>query len=88
MSNQVTDLDDLVMSFDSTDTGRRFIEAWKRARIIEDIRPWLNRRPTPTLSVAATALLRLNDPTSLSVNSKQPQRVPPGGKSATPQSTW
>jgi hypothetical protein len=32
----VTDMDDLVLQFDSTDAGKRFIEAWKRARIIVD----------------------------------------------------
>ena len=34
---QVTDLDDLVLQFDGTDAGKRFIEAWKRARMIVDI---------------------------------------------------
>jgi len=48
MSNQVTDLDDLVMSFDSTDTGRRFIEAWKRARI----RPSCSALAIPTKVIA------------------------------------
>jgi hypothetical protein len=33
---QVADLDDLVLQFDGTDAGKRFIEAWKRARIIVD----------------------------------------------------
>ena len=33
---QVNDLDDLVIQFDGTEAGRRFIEAWKRARIIVD----------------------------------------------------
>jgi hypothetical protein len=33
---QVADLDDLVQQFDTTDAGKRFIEAWKRARIIVD----------------------------------------------------
>ena len=32
----VTDMDDLVVQFDGTDLGKRFIEAWKRARIIVD----------------------------------------------------
>lgn len=32
----VNDLDDLVLQFDGTENGRRFIEAWKRARIIVD----------------------------------------------------
>ena len=33
---QVADLDDLVLQFDGTDAGKRFIEAWKHARIIVD----------------------------------------------------
>ena len=33
---QVAGLDDLVLQFDGTDAGKRFIEAWKRARIIVD----------------------------------------------------
>ena len=32
----VSDVDDLVLQFDGTEAGRRFIEAWKRARIIVD----------------------------------------------------
>ena len=36
LMEQVADLDDLVMQFDGTDAGKRFIEAWKRARIIVD----------------------------------------------------
>ena len=32
----VNDLDDLALQFDGTDEGKRFIEAWKRARIIVD----------------------------------------------------
>ena len=32
----VNDLDDLALQFDGTESGRRFIEAWKRARIIVD----------------------------------------------------
>ena len=31
---QVSDMDDFVLQFDDTDDGKRFIEAWKRARII------------------------------------------------------
>lgn len=34
---QVRDLDDLVMQFDGTAAGLRFIEAWRRARIIVDL---------------------------------------------------
>ena len=33
---QLTDLDDLVLQFDGTDAGKRFIEAWKHARAIVD----------------------------------------------------
>ena len=33
---KVSDMDDLVLQFDSTAAGQRFIEAWKRARIIVD----------------------------------------------------
>ena len=33
---QVADLDDLVQQFDGTDAGKRFIQAWKQARIIVD----------------------------------------------------
>ncbi|HZL77240.1 MAG TPA: hypothetical protein VFC17_00120 [Candidatus Limnocylindrales bacterium] len=36
LMQQVADLDDLVLQFDGTDAGKRFIEAWKRARIIVD----------------------------------------------------
>lgn len=32
----VSDLDDLVVQFDGSEPGKRFIEAWKRARIIVD----------------------------------------------------
>lgn len=32
----VNDMDDLVVQFDGTEDGKRFIEAWKRARIIVD----------------------------------------------------
>jgi len=33
---QVTDMDDLALQFDGTEAGKRFIEAWKRARTIVD----------------------------------------------------
>ena len=36
LMEQVVDLDDLVLQFDGTDAGKRFIEAWKRARNIVD----------------------------------------------------
>jgi hypothetical protein len=32
----VSDMDDLALQFDGTDAGKRFIDAWKRARIIVD----------------------------------------------------
>lgn len=34
--DQLTDLDDLILQFDGTDAGQRFIVAWKSARIIVD----------------------------------------------------
>ena len=34
--DQLSDLDDLILQFDGTELGKRFIEAWKRARIIVD----------------------------------------------------
>jgi hypothetical protein len=43
----VADLDDLVMQFDGTDAGKRFIEAWKRARIIVDTGGHSGTPPTP-----------------------------------------
>jgi len=36
LMQQVADMDDLVLQFDGDDAGKRFIEAWKRARIIVD----------------------------------------------------
>lgn len=33
---KVADMDDLVLQYDSTDDGKRFIDAWKHARIIVD----------------------------------------------------
>jgi hypothetical protein len=43
----VTDMDDLVLQFDGTDAGKRFIEAWKRARIIVDTGGGHSNTPTP-----------------------------------------
>jgi hypothetical protein len=45
---QVADLDDLVLQFDGTDAGKRFIEAWKRARIIVDNGGGHSNGNTPT----------------------------------------
>ena len=33
---KMSDMDDLVLQFDGAAAGQRFIEAWKRARIIVD----------------------------------------------------
>jgi hypothetical protein len=46
--DQVHDLDDLVVQFDGSDAGKRFIEAWKRARIIVDSGGGQADKPTPT----------------------------------------
>lgn len=43
----VNDLDDLVIQFDSSDLGHRFIEAWKRARTIIDTGGGHAATPTP-----------------------------------------
>ena len=37
LMDKLRDLDDLILQFDRTATGRRFIEAWRRARIIVDV---------------------------------------------------
>jgi len=34
LAEVVSDEDDMVLQFDGTDTGKRLVEAWKRARII------------------------------------------------------
>ncbi len=44
---KVSDLDDLVVQFDSGDAGNRFKEAWKRARIIVDSGGGGGATPTP-----------------------------------------
>jgi hypothetical protein len=53
---QVADMDDLVLQFDGTDAGKRFIEAWKRARIIVDTGGGHGNggTPTPTPAPATT----------------------------------
>ena len=43
----VTDLDDLALQFDHDAPGKRFIEAWKRARIIVDAGHGPGTPPTP-----------------------------------------
>ena len=47
MVEDVGDLDDLVLQFDGTEAGLRFIEAWKRARIIVDAGGGGGATPTP-----------------------------------------
>jgi hypothetical protein len=44
----VTDMDDLLVQFDGTDAGKRFIEAWKRARNIVVSGGGHNTAPAPT----------------------------------------
>ena len=44
---KVSDMDDLVVQFDGGDVGKRFIEAWKRARIIVDSGGGGGTSPTP-----------------------------------------
>ena len=44
---KVSDMDDLVVQFDGSDAGKRFIEAWKRARIIVDSGGGGGTSPTP-----------------------------------------
>jgi hypothetical protein len=51
---QVADMDDLVQQFDGTDAGKRFIEAWKRARIIVDTGGGHSNGDTPTPTPPAT----------------------------------
>jgi hypothetical protein len=43
----VNDMDDLALQFDGTDAGKRFVEAWKRARIIVDTGGGHGGTPTP-----------------------------------------
>ena len=44
---RVSDQDDLVLQFAGTDAGDRFVEAWKRARIIVDSGGGHSATPTP-----------------------------------------
>jgi hypothetical protein len=59
---QVADMDDLVLQFDGTDAGKRFIEAWKRARNIVDTGGGHSNggTPTPTPTPAAPTGLKTN----------------------------
>ena len=45
---KVSDMDDLVVQFDGSEPGKRFIEAWKRARIIVDTGGGQGSGGTPT----------------------------------------
>ncbi len=44
---KVSDMDDLVVQFDGTEAGKRFIEVWKRACIIVDSGGGGGTTPTP-----------------------------------------
>jgi hypothetical protein len=44
----VSDMDDMALQFDSTGAGKRFVEAWKRARIIVDTGGGHTPPPPPT----------------------------------------
>lgn len=50
----VADLDDLVLQFDNTAQGKRFIEAWKKARIIVDRVATMTPKPSTTTKTATT----------------------------------
>jgi hypothetical protein len=45
--DRLNDLDDLVVQFEGTDAGRRFNDAWKRARVIVDVGGGQNPEPAP-----------------------------------------
>ena len=53
-------LDDLALQFAGTDAGKRFIEAWKRARIIVDTGGGHSNGGTPTQTPAAPMGLKTN----------------------------
>ena len=48
LMDKVSDLDDLALQFDGTEAGQRFVEAWKRARIIVDTGGGHGNGGTPT----------------------------------------
>jgi len=50
----VTDMDDLVLQFDGTDAGKRFIAAWKQARMIVNTGGGHSSPPTPAPAPATT----------------------------------
>ena len=47
----VSDMDDLVAQFDGTEDGLRFIDAWRRARIIVDVGGGQSPPPPPAAPV-------------------------------------
>ena len=47
LMESVGSMDDLALQFDGTDAGKRFVEAWKRARIIVDTGGGHATPPTP-----------------------------------------
>ena len=47
LMEKVSDMDDLIVKFDGSDSGKRFVEAWKRARIIVDSGGGGGTPPTP-----------------------------------------
>ena len=49
----LNDLDDLILQFDRTPAGRRFIEAWRRARILIDSAGGSNASTTPVAPPAS-----------------------------------
>jgi hypothetical protein len=52
LMESVSDMDDLALQFDGTEAGKRFVEAWKRARIIVDTGGGHTPPPPPTPSPA------------------------------------
>ena len=55
MMEKIAALDDLVIQFDGTPEGLRFIEAWKRARVIVDAGHGPGEEETPTPPAPAPA---------------------------------
>jgi hypothetical protein len=53
---KVAALDDLVVQFDGSAAGKRFLEAWKRARIIMDAGHGPGEEPKPTEPAQAPAV--------------------------------
>jgi len=66
----VSDMDDLAVQFDGSDAGKRFIEAWKRARIIVDTGGGHGNGGTPPALPPAESNRRIID-----ANSKRPSEA-------------